>query len=256
MAIDPWAANYANRRLPALRRLLDVGQESRVAEHERQHYPHAAAIVVVTEADAELVRHASPGAKVEVIPNGVDAGDVPSPPSAGRPVLGFHGVFDSQANVDAAISLVTQILPRVQATVPDATALLVGRRPPREVRRLAGPGVELRADVPDIRAALADMAVHVDWMTSGAGIKNKVLEAMAAGRPVVATPAGGQGIGSGPGLAVVQDLADAAAEIVWLLSDEGMLQAAGAAARERVVADFSWSSNALAVEQLWQRVAA
>ena len=83
-----------------------------------------------------------------------------------------------------------------------------------------------------------------------------VLEAMAAGRPVVATPAGAQGIGAGPGLVVAEDFAAAAAEIVWLLSDEGMLQTAGAAARDRVVADFSWSANAHAVEQLWQRVAA
>jgi glycosyltransferase involved in cell wall biosynthesis len=105
-----------------------------------------------------------------------------------------------------------------------------------------------------MRAVLDEMSVHVDWMTSGAGIKNKVLEAMAAGRPVVASAAGAQGIGAGAGLVVAPDLAGAAAEIVWLLSDPGMLQASGAAARGRVVADFSWSANADAVEGLWQRV--
>jgi glycosyltransferase involved in cell wall biosynthesis len=209
----------------------------------------------VTEADADLVRAIAPGAAVEVIPNGVDAEPEPELPAADRPVLGFHGVFDSQANVDAAVSLVEQILPRVRATVPEVSALLVGRRPPREIRRLAGDRVELRADVPDIRAALSDMTVHVDWMTSGAGIKNKVLEAMAAGRPVVASPAGAQGIGAGAGLAVVSDLVTAAAEVVGLLTDPDRLLATGSAARARVVADFSWESNAAAMEALWQRVA-
>jgi glycosyltransferase involved in cell wall biosynthesis len=255
VAIDPWSANYANRRLPPFRRVLDAGQARRVANHERHHYPASRAVVVVTEADAQLIREVSPDATVEVIPNGVDVGPQLVPPTAEPPVLGFHGVFDSQANVDAATYLVTEILPRVRATVPETTVLLAGRRPPREIRRLARDGVELRADVPDIRDSLAEMTVHVDWMTSGAGIKNKVLEAMAAGRPVVASPAGAQGIGGGAGLVVAPDLASAAAEIVWLLSDPSLLRAAGSAARARVVDDFSWPGNAQAVEALWARVA-
>jgi polysaccharide biosynthesis protein PslH len=254
VAIDPWSANLANRRLSPLRRVLDAGQPRRVADHERRHYPEAAAVVVVTEADAAVVRELAPDAKLEVVPNGVDAGPEPSRPPSEPPVLGFHGVFDSQANVDAATSLVEQVLPRVQATKPDAKVLLVGRRPPKEVRRLVGKSVELVADAADIRAELDRMTVHVDWMTSGAGIKNKVLEAMAAGRPVVASPAGAQGIGSGAGLVVAADLATAAAEIVWLLGDQGILASSGEAARARVLADFSWSSNAAAIEALWDRV--
>ncbi|HVW81456.1 MAG TPA: glycosyltransferase family 4 protein [Mycobacteriales bacterium] len=255
VAIDPWATNFANRRLPGLRRVLDRGQLARVARHEQRHYPAAKAVVVVTDADAEAVRAAAPEATVEVIPNGVEPGSQPLPPAADPPVLGFHGVFDSQANVDAAITLVRQILPKVQASVPSARVLLVGRRPPREVRELAGGSVELRADVDDLRTALLDMSVHVDWMTSGAGIKNKVLEAMAAARPVVASAAGAQGIGAGPGLVVSADIDAAAAEAARLLRDEAALRRTGAAARDRVVADFSWDRNAAALEQLWMRVA-
>jgi glycosyltransferase involved in cell wall biosynthesis len=254
VAIDPWAANLTNRRLSGLRRFLDRGQLSRVARHEQLHYAAAAAVVVVTEVDAEAVRAAAPGANVVVIPNGVEAGPEPAPPSPEPPVLGFHGVFDSQANVDAAITLVREILPKVQASIPSARVLLVGRRPPAEVRGLVGPAVELRADVGDMRSALLDMSVHVDWMTSGAGIKNKVLEAMAAGRPVVASAAGAQGIGTGPGLVVGADIDGAAAEVVALLGDAAELRRAGAAARKRVLADFSWDGNAAAIERLWERV--
>jgi glycosyltransferase involved in cell wall biosynthesis len=255
VAIDPWAANLANRRLSVLRRFLDRGQLQRVESHERRHYPAAAAVVVVTEADADLVHAVAREATVEVIPNGVEPGPGPRPPSVDPPVIGFHGVFDSQANVDAAVTLVTKILPRVRASIPAAQVLLAGRRPPREVRDLAGPGVEVRADVEDIRSALLDVSVHVDWMTSGAGIKNKVLEAMAAARPVVASLAGAQGIGAGPGLTVAADVEAAAAEVAALLGDATKLRLAGMAARDRVIADFGWDDNALAIERLWRRFA-
>jgi glycosyltransferase involved in cell wall biosynthesis len=92
-------------------------------------------------------------------------------------------------------------------------------------------------------------------MTSGAGIKNKVLEAMAAGRPVVASEAGARGIGSGHGLLMAADTKVAAARIVRLLRNQAELAEAGATARARVVNDFSWSRNAAQIEALWRQVA-
>ncbi|HVT21874.1 MAG TPA: glycosyltransferase family 4 protein [Mycobacteriales bacterium] len=255
VAIDPWAANAANRRVSALRAPLERRQLDRIAQHERRHYLSARAVVVVTDEDAELVGQSVPGAPLVVVANGVVAGAEPPQVSATPPVLGFHGVFDSRANVDAARVLVQEIWPRVRAEVPDATVLLAGRRPNREVRRLAGDGVVLRADVPDIRQVLVEMSVHVDWMTSGAGIKNKVLEAMAAGRPVVASEAGARGIGSGHGLLVAATAEVAAARIVRLLRSPAALREAGATARSRVVTEFSWAANARQIEEIWNRVA-
>jgi glycosyltransferase involved in cell wall biosynthesis len=255
VAIDPWAANLANRRVTGLRAPFDRRQLERVVDHERRHYPANRAVVVVTEEDAEVIRHSVPRAKVTVVPNGVEAGPEPTPVSATPPVLGFHGVFDSRANVDAATHLVQDIWPRVRDEVPATTVLLVGRRPNREVRRLVGSGVELRADVPDIRPELSRMSVHVDWMTSGAGIKNKVLEAMAAGRPVVASEAGARGIGSGHGLLMAADTKIAAERIVRLLRNPAALAEASATARARVVNDFGWSVNAQRIEAVWAAVA-
>ncbi|HVT65994.1 MAG TPA: glycosyltransferase family 4 protein [Mycobacteriales bacterium] len=255
VAIDPWTSNLANRRVTGLRAPFDRRQLERVAEHERRHYPANRAVVVVTEEDAELVRRTAPGVRVEVVPNGVDPGPEPTPVSASPPVLGFHGVFDSRANVAAATYLVRDIWPRVRDEIPATTVLLVGRRPNREVRRLVGDGVELRADVPDIRQELSRMSVHVDWMTSGAGIKNKVLEAMAAGRPVVASEAGARGIGSGHGLLMAADTEVAAQRIVRLLRSQAALADAAATARARVVNDFGWAVNAQRIEAIWARVA-
>jgi glycosyltransferase involved in cell wall biosynthesis len=252
MAIDPWTANLRNRRVPLPRRVAGVGEPGRVRRHERRHYPGLAAVVVVSDADAELVRSLVPGARVVVVGNGVDPGPEPAAIPAAEHVLGFHGVFDSQANVDAARHLVTDIWPRVRQKIGDARVLLVGRRPPREVRRLVTSGVELRSDVADLRAALEEVCVHVDWMTSGAGIKNKVLEAMAAGRPVVASPAGVAGIGPGAGLIVAPDVGGAAGQAADLLSDPGRMRELGAAGRERVIRDFSWEASAAALESVWE----
>jgi glycosyltransferase involved in cell wall biosynthesis len=254
VAIDPWLLNSANRRTSRLRPALEMGQRRLIAAHEQRNYPRLGGVVVVTDRDAEYVRRVAPGARVEVVPNGVDSG--PEPARIGeRPVLGFHGVFDSQANVDAARSLVADVLPIVRRTVPDTQVLIVGRRPPREVRSLAGQGIEVRADVPDIRGELEQVAVHVDWMTSGAGIKNKVLEAMAAARPVVTSSLGAEGIGEGPGLLVADSLPNAAETIVGLLRDLPAARETGRAGRERVIEEFSWQANAEHVEALWSELA-
>jgi glycosyltransferase involved in cell wall biosynthesis len=253
VAIDPWTANVGNRRRSGPRRIAELEQRRRIEAHERRHYPHLGAVVVVTDRDAATVRDLAPTARVEVVPNGVEPG--PDPVALPlRPVLGFHGVFDSQANVDAAKSLVRDVLPRVRRSVPTAEALLVGRRPPRDVLALEGGGVRVLPDVPDLRAAIDDMTVHVDWMTSGAGIKNKILEAMAAGRPVVSTPLGAEGIGEGPGLLVADELDEAAATVSDLLRNPAAATETGQAGRSRILADFSWTNNAEAIEALWAAV--
>jgi glycosyltransferase involved in cell wall biosynthesis len=92
-------------------------------------------------------------------------------------------------------------------------------------------------------------------MTSGAGIKNKVLEAMAAARPVVTSSLGAEGIGEGPGLLVADSLPNAAETIVGLLRDLPAARETGRAGRERVIEEFSWQANAEHVEALWSELA-
>jgi glycosyltransferase involved in cell wall biosynthesis len=246
--------NVSNRRRSTVRGAIEREQLAAIEAHERRHYPQVGAVVVVTARDAETVRSIAPAARVEVVPNGVNPGP-PRQPQDGQPILGFHGVFDSQANVDAARNLATVILPAVRRQVPGASVLLVGRRPPREVTALAGDGVRVVADAAEIRPLLDQLAVHVDWMTSGTGIKNKVLEAMAAGRPVVSSSLGAEGIDEGPGLVVAADVAEAVDAIVSLLVNPTTAAETGAAGRARVVADFSWAINADRLEALWRDVA-
>lgn len=253
-AVDPWQANLANRALPWWRRVSDAGQRRKVRAHERRHYPEAASVVVVSADDATSLRAEIPSARVRVVPNGVEPGGDPVPLPAAA-VLGFHGAFEARHNVDGARALVERILPLVRQAVPDATALVVGRDVPPVVGRLRGAGVEVLGCVPDIRAEIDRMTVYVAWMTSGAGIKNKVLEAMAAGRPVVTNARGASGIGAGEGVVVVDDEAAAAAEVARLLGDRAAATAAGAANRERVLREFTWSASARGIEAVWREAA-
>jgi glycosyltransferase involved in cell wall biosynthesis len=254
VAVDAWHLNAANRRLPGWRRLVDDGEPQRIRDHERRHYPRLASVVVVSPTDAERLRELVPEAHVEVVANGVDAGDDATPPP-GAPVLGFHGSFEARHNVDAARVLVEQVLPRVREQVSDARVLLVGRSPGSEVRALVGDAVELRADVPDVRRALDDMTVYVAPLISGWGLKNKVLEAMAAARPVVTTPLGSAGIGAGAGVVEVADAAAAADAVVGLLADRERLETVGRDGRARVLREFTWDGSARLLEQLWTAAA-
>lgn len=250
VAVDPWSRNLANRDLPTWRRIADVGQAAKVARHERRHYPRLGAVVVVAPHDADWVRDRVPGARVEVVRNGVEPGPPPRPPIP-EPVLGFHGAFEAEANVDAALLLVDQILPVVRERHPDVRVLLVGRDPPPVLRARRGPSVEITGTVSDVRPHLDRVAVYVAPMSTGTGLKNKVLEAMAAGLPVVATPLALAGIGPGAGLTAATGAHAVAAAVCALLDDADRRAAAGHHNRERVLREFTWEASARAIEDLW-----
>jgi glycosyltransferase involved in cell wall biosynthesis len=241
-AVDPWAANLDNRTVGGLHGLLDHGEAARVRAHEARHYPHLSAVVVRTEVDAELLRHQVAGATVAVVPNGVDAGP-PPPPLVTEPVLAFLGSYDAEANVDAAERLVREVLP----LVPGARVLLIGRDPSPRVLALSGPRVEVTGTVQDVAAALARAAVFVAPITRGRGVRNKVLEAMAAGLPVVGSPLALQGIGASAGVVEAASPGEQAAAVVRLMT----APEAGPANRARVLERHTWARSATVLEELW-----
>lgn len=254
-AVDAWDLGRGGRRLPGWRRVADVGEPVEVRRHERTHYPQWNAVAVVAEPDAEHLRRLAPAARLEVLPNGVDLGD-PPPPPPDRPVLGFHGNFDSAHNVEGARLLVEQVWPQVRRRHPEASVLLVGHRPPGSVRALAGDGVRVVGDAPALRPLLEEMSVEVVLMASGSGLKNKVLEALAAGRPVVANSLGAAGVGPGPGLLGAETPGEAARRIDRLLADPVELRLEGERGRARVAREFTWAASAARLEAVWESAVA
>ena len=148
--------------------------------------------------------------------------------------------------------LATEVLPRVQERHPQALALVIGSDAGPEVRALAGPHVEVTGAVDDVREAIQRCDVYVAAMVSGTGIKNKVLEAMAAARPVVATPLALDGIGDGAGVVTAEGSAALAAAASDLLDDPAAADALGAAGRQRVIEHHGWDRSAASLEALWR----
>ena len=102
------------------------------------------------------------------------------------PVVLLSGNLGYRPTVHGALWFAREVWPRLRAAVPDARWVLAGARPAAEVRRLDRiPGVEVRADVPDIATVFGEARVAIAPMNSGSGVPMKVLEAMAAGLPVV-----------------------------------------------------------------------
>ncbi|MCU0549623.1 MAG: glycosyltransferase family 4 protein [Leptolyngbya sp. Prado105] len=151
-------------------------------------------IVVTTEDDRAQLRNFNLASKISIIPNGVDFTEFPyRTGDPGGHHLVFIGAMDNLANIDAAKFLTLEILPAVQAKYPDTTLSLVGARPTPEILQLQTHAT-VTGRVESIAEHLHHATVCVIPMRTGYGIKNKTLEAMAAGTPIVSSDRGLEGL--------------------------------------------------------------
>ncbi len=177
------------------RRLLLRAQLAMARRYESWMYEGYGRVVVVSDKDAHTLRDLSPGLPVAVIPNGVNLDHwKPTDYEAEDPVLLFTGNFDYLPNADAARLLIRQIFPQVQQAVPEAELWIVGHNPPRDLCAAQGNGVHVTGRVPDLRPYFERAMLFTSPLRLGAGIKNKILEAMAMRTAVVATPLSCDGI--------------------------------------------------------------
>lgn len=171
------------------------------AGFERYVAARAAATIFVSAVDAACARRWG-APRVEVVQNGVDFGYFrPDGRPSERGTVVFVGSLEFSPNVDGITDFVARVWPRIHAGDPGRRLLVVGRRPVARVRTLAAtPGVELAADVPDVRPYLTRASAVVVPIRTGGGLKNKVLEACAMRRPVVASPRALAGLSARPGV--------------------------------------------------------
>ena len=165
------------------------------------------------------------------------------------------------ANVSAALHLVRDIMPLVWEQRPQVKLYIVGANPPRQIRQLAdgqGGTVEVTGTVPDLRPYLWRASVAVAPVFYGAGIQNKVLEAMACGTPVVATPqaCGALEVVPGQDLLVTQDGQEFARDILRLLGNHELAARLRLAARRYVETHHDWNVVAEKLEGNYREVVA
>jgi sugar transferase (PEP-CTERM/EpsH1 system associated) len=166
--------------------------------------------------------------------------------------LVFTGRMDYRPNIDAVRWFAREVLPVLRSGVPVARFWIVGAAPTREVRTLAElPGVQVTGRVPDTRPYLAAADVAVAPLRIARGIQNKLLEAMAMARPVVATPEAFQGVRAEPGRDIL--LASGVSETVQRIADvlHGRHATMGAAARRAIEASHQWSVTLRPLDRLF-----
>lgn len=227
--------------------------------YERRVTHEFAAAAFVSDAEAALFKKLAPDCadKVFGFSNGVDADyfspdqALVSPFSVDECAIVFTGAMDYWANVDAVMWFAREIFPSIKRAHPAAHFYIVGSRPTPEVQALVHePGVYVTGAVPDTRPYIAHATVAVAPLRIARGIQNKVLEAMAMARPTVVSEQALEGIAATPGkeILLATDAAAFAGQVNRAIA--GQVPEMGAAARQRVVSDYSWSGHLRIVEQL------
>ncbi len=210
---------------------------------ERRIFTKFDTVFVLSESDRGYVRSLAPAVNTAVLhyPAGLGFSGGGSPGK--EPALLFLGAMDRGPNVEAARRFWNNILPLVRITVPEVKFYIVGSRPLPEVRALAekDPNTIVTGFVEDIEPYYKTCTVFVAPLLTGGGIIVKILDALAAGAPVVTTTIGNEGIAATPGEHLfIGDTDEAfAAHIVRLLHDRPMRERIGRAGREFVLRNFS-----------------
>jgi sugar transferase (PEP-CTERM/EpsH1 system associated) len=194
--------------------------------------------------------------RVGVVENGVDldyfspSRGFASPFPANSVQIVFTGAMDDPGNIDAMTWFARDIMPPLLARAPAAHLTIVGAKPAREVLALVGPRVTVTGRVDDVRPYIAHAAVVVAPSRFGRGIQNKVLEAMAMARPVVASPQAYEGIRAAPGRDLL--VADGGREMAQAVVDVLDARHVGLAeaARRAMERNHSWQSSLAKLDEL------
>jgi sugar transferase (PEP-CTERM/EpsH1 system associated) len=232
-------------------------EQERLSRYEKRLSQWARWNLFVSQAEADLFKKLGGAGSIGVLPNGVES-DIRRLPSrdsrpfgmggnsADKPIkLVFVGTMNYYPNIDAVLYFIQDILPLVQKKYPQAIFEVVGRFPPRSLRKLDRVGhVRVIGEVGDVRSYLTQADVSVAPMRIARGVQNKVLEAMALGVPVVTTSQAVKGIQAvrGDEVLIGDNPEEFASQIVRVLSDSRLYRRLVSKARGRVLESYSWKA--------------
>lgn len=238
----------AEESLP--RRLVLRRDQARVARHEVRLANQMDICLACSDADADSLRALGVSRPIAVIPNGVDIEyfhPAAGPDSPGdKPAAVFVGTLDYDPCERGVWHFCINILPLIRKKLPEFRLLVVGRNPSERLRRFADRdhGVVLTGRVEDVRPYLARAQVCVVPLLSGSGTRLKILEAMAAGVPVVSTTIGAEGIAAENGRHIwLADQPDEfSSRVLQLLAEPALTLQMRDSARQLVTERYSWSA--------------
>jgi glycosyltransferase involved in cell wall biosynthesis len=268
-------SRYSERQANLLRRTYARRASRQMSNLERRSMREFDAHVVVSSRDGARLLELQPGARVFVIENGVDtsyytderirqahaawlneqghaaasahpARDESSPTVSKQKArrIAFVGSMDYHANVDAVVSFAREIWPRLSEQQPGLIFTIVGRDPHQEVRQLAStPGIEVTGTIEDVRPYYHEMLAAIIPLRVGGGSRLKILEAMAAGVPVVSTALGAEGLDveDGKNILIAERAEDFCAAIAKLSENDEQRRKLIEGGRALVFEQYDWS---------------
>src|SRR5918995_271332 len=240
------------------RRLTRWAEVAAWRRYERATRPHFDAIVVFAERDLAAVEPTAGAAALVRIPLAVEVPSRPlDPRGSDPPTILFIGGFSHPPNVDPALWLGKTVFPCALERVPEARLAIVGHKPGDEIRALAGDAVSVYASVPDVSPYLDRAAVVVAPIRLGGSMRMKVLEALAAGKALVATPRAAEGVEAVPGehFVLAADEDELVEALASLLVEPERRRALGQRARVWAEEHLGWERGVDAFEQLYDQLA-
>lgn len=243
-----------SRGLARVRARLEIAVWER---YERQVINQVDAVVALTESDRQALAPLANGVPLERIPLGITIPENPlDARGAPAPTVVFIGNFSHPPNVDAALWLIRSIFPVVRRSRPDARLIIVGPDPPGEIVKLASRMVTVTGAVGSVLPFLDEATVVVAPLRRGGGMRVKVMEALAAGKAVVATrlAAAGLEVADGQHLLFADRSEEFALVIAELLNDPVARQRLGQSARTWAAANLNWDRSIAAYEALQDRL--
>lgn len=231
----------------------------RLLAYEREIAHRSARSFFVTKTEAALFTEMAPecAIRVDALCNGVDADyfsnddNRQSPYATDATPIVFTGAMDYLPNIDAVRWFAAEVLPDLLERRPQIHFHIVGRSPTPEVLALANANVSVTGTVPDVRPYLQHAAIVVAPLRIARGIQNKILEAMAMAKPVIASAECAAAVDAvfGQELLTATTAADFIAEIEMLLQDGQLSSNIGRAARQSVLARYSWDAHLSGMDQ-------
>jgi polysaccharide biosynthesis protein PslH len=251
------AAPYLGNLPPIADNIINGMEKRSWPRYETAVFRQAQAIIVFTEADRQAIKKTAGQTPVHIIRPGFTIPQRPlNPVGSSPPNLLFIGNFMHPPNVEAAITLIQSILPAVRANHPDVAVTIIGDRPPPEVQKMAGENVTIAGYVPNVTPYLDQAALFVAPLRSGGGIRIKLLEALAAGKAVVATPLAAEGLDliDGEQICLAEGDEQLAGQIVDLLACPEKRAALGSRARDWACTHLGWGESIKRYEAFYAKL--
>jgi polysaccharide biosynthesis protein PslH len=262
----------ATRSRSLMGRIMARLELNRTKRYESAMVKHFDQILVTSETDKralDALALSTPGtqdrkAPITVLPNGVDleyfsCNGLTAKGNGREPAtILFSGKMSYHANLTSALYLIQEIMPQIWHHRPETKVVIAGKDPPPELCKLGKtlPNVEITGTVPDLRPYLHAATVAVSPVVYGAGIQNKVLEAMACGTPVIASRQAASALRTveGKDLLLADSTESFVRHVLDLLADRTLQQNLSLQGRSYVEKHHNWRSISRDLDELYTQV--